>query len=115
MRPNRCSGVPSEERLTDIALSVARIQSLSLVGILIIVVGMHSKVSEKGQVTVPKPLRDRLDIRPGDELDFSEEDGRLVALKLTRQDPVDAVYGSVDLGRSTDEIIRELRGDDDLD
>jgi antitoxin PrlF len=79
------------------------------------IVGMHSRVSEKGQVTVPKPLRDRLDIRPGDELDFSEEDGRLVALKLTRQDPVDAVYGSVELGRSTDEIIRELRGDAELD
>lgn len=78
-------------------------------------VGMLSRVSQKGQVTVPKPLRERLDIRPGDELDFTEEDGRLVALKLTRQDPVDAVYGSVALGRSTDEIIRELRGDAEFD
>jgi AbrB family looped-hinge helix DNA binding protein len=76
---------------------------------------MLSRVSEKGQVTVPKSLREQLDIRPGDELDFVEENGRLVALKSTRQDPVDTVYGSVDLGRSTDEIIRELRGDVDLD
>jgi AbrB family looped-hinge helix DNA binding protein len=76
---------------------------------------MLSRVSEKGQVTVPKSLRERLDIRPGDELDFVEENGRLVALKSTRQDPVDTVYGSVDLGRRTDEIIRELRGDADLD
>ena len=75
---------------------------------------MKATVSEKGQVTVPKPLRERLDIRPGDQLDFTEEAGRLVALKSTRQDPVDAVYGSVELGRSTDEIIRELRGDADL-
>jgi antitoxin PrlF len=74
---------------------------------------MRATVSVKGQVTVPKPLRDRLDIRPGDELDFTEEDGRLVALKSSRQDPVDAVYGSLDLERSTDEIIRELRGDAD--
>ncbi len=73
---------------------------------------MKATVSEKGQVTVPKPLRERLDIRPGDQLDFAEEDGRLVALKSTREDPIDAVYGSVDLGRSTDEIIHELRGDD---
>jgi antitoxin PrlF len=72
---------------------------------------MKATVSEKGQVTVPKPLRDRFDIRPGDELDFSEEDGRLVVLKSARQDPVETVYGSVDLGQSTDEIIRELRGD----
>ncbi len=75
---------------------------------------MKATVSEKGQVTVPKPLRERLDIRPGDELDFTEEGGRLVALKSSREDPVDSVYGSVDLGRSTDEIIRELRGDADL-
>ena len=85
------------------------------IGILIIIVGMLRRVSEKGQVTVPKSLRERLDIRPGDELDFVEENGRLVALKSTRQDPVEIVYGSVDLGRSTDEIIRELRGDAELD
>ena len=71
---------------------------------------MKATVSEKGQVTVPKSLRDRLDIRPGDELDFSAEGGKLVALKATPGDPVDAVYGSVDLDRPTDEIIRELRG-----
>jgi antitoxin PrlF len=72
---------------------------------------MKATVSEKGQVTVPKSLRDRLDIRPGDELDFSAEGGKLVALKATPEDPVEAVYGSVDLDRPTDEIIRELRGD----
>ena len=78
-------------------------------------VGMKATVSEKGQVTVPKPLRERLDIRPGDQLEFIEEGGRLVALKSAREDPVDAVYGSVALGRSTDEIIRELRGEPELD
>ncbi len=84
-----------------------------MVGILASFVGMKATVSEKGQVTVPKRLRERLDIRPGDRLDFFEEDGRLVALKLTREDPVASVYGSVRLERSTDEIIRELRGDVD--
>jgi antitoxin PrlF len=74
---------------------------------------MKATVSEKGQVTVPKPLRDRLDIRPGDQLEFTAEGPRLVALKATPEDPVAAVYGSVELGRSTDEIIRELRGDAD--
>jgi antitoxin PrlF len=75
---------------------------------------MKATVSEKGQVTVPKSLRERLDIRPGDELDFSAEGGRLIALKATSEDPVDAVYGSVDLGRPTNEIVRELRGDAEL-
>lgn len=72
---------------------------------------MKSTVSEKGQVTIPKPLRDRLGIRPGERLDFSEEQGRLVATKVRAQDPVEAVYGILELGRSTDEFVRELRGD----
>ncbi len=71
---------------------------------------MKAIVSEKGQVTIPKPLRDRLGIRPGQELDFDEERGRLVATKATAEDPVDAVYGILRLGRSTDEIVEEYRG-----
>jgi len=68
-------------------------------------------MSKNGRVTVPKPLRERLDIRPGDQLDFTEEGGRLVALKSPRRDPVAAVFGSVELGRRTDDIIDDLRGD----
>jgi AbrB family looped-hinge helix DNA binding protein len=72
---------------------------------------MRSTVSEKGQVTIPKPLRDRLGIRPGETLDFREEGGRLIASKALVQDPVDAVYGMLDLGRRTDEFVGELRDD----
>ncbi|MBL8932738.1 MAG: AbrB/MazE/SpoVT family DNA-binding domain-containing protein, partial [Kineosporiaceae bacterium] len=43
---------------------------------------MKVTVSEKGQVTIPKQLRDRLGIEPGQQLEFSEEDGRLVARKV---------------------------------
>ena len=69
-----------------------------------------STVSEKGQVTIPKLLRDRLGIRPGQVLEFRAERGRLVATKATATDPVDAVYGILPLDRSTDEIVEELRG-----
>jgi AbrB family looped-hinge helix DNA binding protein len=72
---------------------------------------MRSTVSEKGQVTIPKPLRDRLGIRPGQVLEFSEDQGRLVARKAPMQDAVDAVYGALELGMSTDEFLRELRGE----
>ncbi|MGH7746979.1 MAG: AbrB/MazE/SpoVT family DNA-binding domain-containing protein [Candidatus Dormibacteria bacterium] len=71
---------------------------------------MRTTVSEKGQVTIPKRLRDRLGIRPGEVLEFTEEGGRLVATKATRQDPVDAVYGILDLKRPTDAVITRLRG-----
>ncbi len=71
---------------------------------------MRTKISEKGQITVPKSLRDRLGIRPGDELDVIDDGGRLVLSRAMPDDPVAAVYGILDSGRSTDEIIEELRG-----
>lgn len=74
---------------------------------------MKSIVSEKGQVTIPKPLRDRLGIRPGEALDFQEEHGRLVATKVAERDPVAAVYGVLKLPRSTNELLLQLRGEPD--
>jgi AbrB family looped-hinge helix DNA binding protein len=74
---------------------------------------MNAIVSEKGQVTIPKALRDRLGIRPGQVLDFEEEAGRLVARKADVRNPVDAVYGMLDLPRSTDELLEDLRGPKD--
>ena len=71
---------------------------------------MKSVVSEKGQVTIPERLRDRLGIRAGEVLDFEEEQGRLVARKASPTDPVDAVYGIVALDRPVAELLAELRG-----
>ena len=67
-------------------------------------------LSEKGQVTIPKHLRNRLGLRPGQELEFSEERGRLVATKVAAMDPVDAAYGILPLEQGVDEIVEELRG-----
>ena len=39
---------------------------------------MQTKVSTKGQVVLPGPLRRRLGIRAGDVLDANIEDGRIV-------------------------------------
>jgi AbrB family looped-hinge helix DNA binding protein len=74
---------------------------------------MKAIVSEKGQVTIPKPLRVKLGIKPGTELEFQAERGRLVARKANAEDPVDAVYGILDLPGSTDDFIREIRGEPD--
>ncbi len=73
---------------------------------------MNSRVSEKGQVTIPKQLRDRLGIRAGAELEWEEQQGHLVATKVSVRDPVDAVYGVLKLNRPTDELLAELRGGD---
>ena len=71
---------------------------------------MKTIVSEKGQVTIPKALRDRLGIKAGQTLDFAEERGKLVARKIAVSDPVDRVYGILKTGFSTDRMIDMLRG-----
>jgi AbrB family looped-hinge helix DNA binding protein len=74
---------------------------------------MLSTVSDKGQITVPKRLRERLGIHPGDRLELVEDAGRLVATKTVPGDgdPVDAVLGILDLDVSVDEAINAMRGD----
>ena len=52
-------------------------------------------------------------IRAGQVLDFEEEDGRLVAKKVNPVDPVAAVWGILRFRGSSDDIIRELRGEAD--
>ncbi len=71
---------------------------------------MKTTVSEKGQITIPKPLRKRLGIAAGQVLEVHEEKGRLVATKIVAQDPVQRAYGILALGRSTDRAVEELRG-----
>lgn len=73
--------------------------------------GMKTTVSEKGQITIPKALRDRLGFRPGQVLEVREDHGRLVMTKRIIKDAWDSVIGILDSGKSTDEIMLELRGD----
>lgn len=87
------------------------------------------RVTEKGQVTIPKAIRDKLGIGPGSEVEFVE-DGELVKLvranaaretvaerreRLVRH--LEKMAGTLDLrGMTTDEYMDWLRGPrDDLD
>lgn len=76
--------------------------------------GMKVVVSEKGQVTIPKQLRDTLGIEPGQQLEFSEEDGRLVARKVGAVGDLDSVFGILRLDSGVDDFVDELRGPVDL-
>ncbi len=71
---------------------------------------MKATVSEKGQVTIPKRLRDRLGLRPGQILDFEEANGTLVARKTNDQDAVDRVFGIIELDVSVDAPVEDIRG-----
>ena len=44
---------------------------------------MVARLTEKGQVTIPKPLRDSLELEPGQELEFEEREGALIVKSRT--------------------------------
>lgn len=71
---------------------------------------MKTTVSEKGQITIPKRLRDRLGLRPGTVLDFEEAGGRLVGRKLVPADHLGELLGILDLPAGVDTFVRETRG-----
>ncbi len=71
---------------------------------------MNAIVNERGQVTIPKALRQRLGIGPRTVLDFTAENGKLIAVKATPADPVTKVVGCLKLERPGDEWIAEIRG-----
>ena len=74
---------------------------------------MKAIISEKGQITIPKPLRERLGLHAGQILEFHEEKGKLVATKSSSSDPVDAVFGILKTTRKTNQIMNVLRGEPD--
>ena len=71
---------------------------------------MKTRVVERGQVTIPKPLRERFGVKPGTVLEFSEEHGRLMASKSGGADPVSEVYGYLAKKIDTDAVMAQLRG-----
>jgi AbrB family looped-hinge helix DNA binding protein len=64
---------------------------------------MTHVVGPKGQVVIPKALRDELGIEPGDEVDFWQEDDHL-ALAPVRPRPLLGRFAGQDL---TAELERE--------
>ena len=75
-----------------------------------------TKMTTKGQVTIPKRLREHLGLKPGSNIDFElAEDGR-VFLK-THQQVTESRFarlrGSAKLGMTTDELMALTRGDAD--
>ena len=47
---------------------------------------MNAVLSEKGQITIPKAVREKLGLLPGVVLEFAAEHGKLVGRKKVSQD-----------------------------
>jgi AbrB family looped-hinge helix DNA binding protein len=83
---------------------------------------MQTKVSTKGQIVLPGPLRRRLGIRAGDTLDIAVEEDRIVLIAPKRkrftpriiEDPITG-FPVIDAGPDapilTSEMVKELLKD----
>ena len=75
------------------------------------------KISERGQITIPKKLRDQFGLFPDSEVIVEPSaDGLLVRPVNSRREQVerwlDGMRGSANTGLATDEIMRLTRGED---
>ncbi len=71
-----------------------------------------AKLTSKGQITIPKKVRDRMGISEGEAIYFVEIDGEFRIKKAVLQSPFDKWVGYLDnpTGETVDEFIEELRG-----
>jgi antitoxin PrlF len=72
---------------------------------------MEATVAERGQITLPKQVRDALGLTKGTKLHV-ELDGNRVIIRKDIDDALSRLRGRIKLppGVTTDDIMRELRG-----
>ena len=75
------------------------------------------RISERGQITIPKPLRERYGLDHNVEVEVTPtDDGLLIRKQAAGEHPVDRVYGILDgieqpgIPTDVDEYIEEIRG-----
>lgn len=79
---------------------------------------MSTTLTSKGQVTIPKHIRDEMKLVPGCHLDFAvNTDGEIVIHKAGTQpgpasDRFDKARGKADIKWKTDDLMALLRGED---
>ena len=73
-----------------------------------------ARVTSKGQITIPKKVRERLGVRPGEHLGFEEKDGLLVVSKVVTKSPFEKWVGKLKhlKGKRSDDLVKEARGHD---
>jgi AbrB family looped-hinge helix DNA binding protein len=80
---------------------------------------MATTMTVKGQVTIPKKVREALRLSPGDDVDFDvNRDGQVVVHKAgrrpnsTKRDRFESARGKAQVKWRTDELMALLRGTD---
>ena len=78
---------------------------------------MATTITVKGQVTIPKHIRDALGLTPGSRVEFTVEDGRVVLRKSDKRsrakpDRFDRARGKAEIKWRTEDLMALLRGHD---
>ena len=69
------------------------------------------KIGERGQVTIPKDIRQKYGLLPHMEVEFiPDKFGVLIRKKGLKNNPVDDVYGILNKRSNTDAYIAAIRG-----
>ena len=69
------------------------------------------KIGERGQITIPKKLREKYGLLPNIEIEFvAETVGIRIQKKSPLASPFREVYGILKKGQKTDKYIEEVRG-----
>jgi len=78
---------------------------------------MSTTLTAKGQVTIPKQIRDALNLKPGSQLDFALNDAGQVILRKVgeksgrKTDRFESVRGKAEIRWRTDDLMALLRAD----
>jgi antitoxin PrlF len=79
---------------------------------------MATTLTSKGQVTIPKHIRDALNLAPGSSVDFAVNKAgevvihRVGARSSRKRDRFEAARGKADVKWRTDDLMTLLRGED---
>ncbi len=69
------------------------------------------RISERGQITIPKKLRDRFGMNHNVEVEITPtRNGLLIHKRTAAKHPVERVYAILGRGGSTDDYLEEIRG-----
>ena len=79
---------------------------------------MATTLTSKGQVTIPKQIRDALNLAPGSSVEFAvNREGEVVIHRVgakpsRKRDRFEAARGKADVKWRTDDLMALLRGED---
>jgi antitoxin PrlF len=73
---------------------------------------IYAKVTSKGQITLPKKVREKLGVHPGENVGFEEKNGIFYIKKTVKESPFDKWIGRLKQleGQQSDNLVKELRG-----